>query len=64
MKELKTEDGTFHKENTGVNHFGFDTNEFENIAKSVGFKNIKIITLNNVIKPSKEYEMFLIVAQK
>ena len=64
LADLKTEDGTFHKENTGVFHFGFDVSEFENIAKDVGFKDIKIHTLNNVIKPWKEYEMFLFTAKK
>jgi cyclopropane fatty-acyl-phospholipid synthase-like methyltransferase len=64
LADLKIEDGTFHKEDTGVHHFGFDTNSFKEIGKSVGFKNIKIYTLDNVVKPWKEYEMFLFVAQK
>jgi len=64
LSDLDTEDGTFHKEDTGVFHFGFDRDEFLNIAKKVGFKNLKIQTVGNVIKPYGEYGVFLLTGRK
>ncbi len=64
LSDLDTEDGTFHKEDTGVYHFGFNRNEFINIAESVGFKDVKIQTVGNVIKPYGEYGVFLMTAIK
>lgn len=64
ISDLDTEDGTFHKEDTGVYHFGFDREEFLNIAKEVGFTNLKIQTVGNVIKPHGEYGVFLLTGTK
>jgi hypothetical protein len=58
------EDGTFHKEDTGVFHFGFDRDMFVNTAKSVGFKDVKIQTVGLVEKPWGKYPVFLLTAYK
>lgn len=50
LSDLDTEDGSFHKEDTGVFHFGFDREEFLNLAKRAGFKNLKIQTAGLVEK--------------
>ena len=42
ISDLDTEDGSFHTEDTGVFHFGFDRTTFLNIAVAAGFKNVKI----------------------
>jgi len=64
LSDLDIEDGTFHKEDSGVYHFGFNREEFLNIAKEVGFKNLKIQTVGNVIKPYGEYGVFLLTGTK
>ena len=64
LSDLDKEDGTFHQEDTGVYHLGFDRNEFMNITKEVGFKNLKIHTVGNVIKPYGEYPVFLLTGNK
>ena len=64
LADLDLEDGTFHKEDTGVFHFGFNRNEFKQLAKKAGFRNIKIQTVGNVIKPYGEYSVFLLTANK
>jgi len=64
LSDLDTEDGTFHREDTGVYHFGFDREAFLNIAKEVGFKNLKIQTVGKVIKPYGEYGVFLLTGTK
>jgi len=64
LADLDLEDGTFHKEDTGVFHFGFDRDKFKYLAEIAGFKNIKIQTVGNVIKPYGEYSIFLLTANK
>lgn len=64
LADLDSEDGTFHKEDTGVFHFGFDRDWIVDIAKSVGFKNVKIQTVANVLKPYGEYPVFLLSGTK
>ncbi len=64
LADLDTEDGSFHKVNTGVHHLGFDRDEFIKIAKSVGFKNLKTQTVGLVEKPYGKYSVFLLTGMK
>ncbi|MEN8186064.1 MAG: class I SAM-dependent methyltransferase [Bacteroidota bacterium] len=64
LSDLDKEDGTFHKADTGVFHHGFDRDEFVNIAKSVGFKNLKIQTVGLVEKPYGKYPVFLLTGNR
>ena len=64
ISDLDTEDGTFHTEDTGVFHFGFDRKEFQNKAIAAGFKNVKIITASIDEKPHGNYPVFLLTGNK
>jgi len=64
LADLDSEDGTFHSDNEGVFHFGFDRDVLENIAKKVGFKEVKFYTANTIEKPQATYTVFLITAKK
>ena len=64
LADLDSEDGSFHSDNTGVEHFGFDFKELSNIAKEVGFRDIKIEYANSINKPNREYRVNLLVAKK
>jgi cyclopropane fatty-acyl-phospholipid synthase-like methyltransferase len=64
LSDLDTEDGTFHKEDTGVYHFGFDRDKFLQSAKKAGFKNLKIQTVGDVIKPYGAYGVFLLTGER
>lgn len=64
LSDLDKEDGSFHKEDTGVFHFGFDRDEFVGMAKSAGFKNLKIQTVGLVEKPYGKYPVFLLTGSK
>ena len=64
LADLETEDGSFHTDDTGVFHFGFDKAEFLNIAKKVGFKDLKIETISVSSKPHGEYPIFLLTGRK
>lgn len=64
IADLDSEDGTFHGDNTGVFHFGFDRDKLEAIAKEVGFKNIKFETANTIEKPNGTFTVFAMTATK
>jgi len=64
LADLESEDGTFHSEDTGVCHFGFDKDEFANLAREVGFVDIEIERVSIIKKPHQEFGVFLMVAKK
>ena len=45
-----SEDGSFHSNNTGVYHHGFDRKMLAGIAKEAGFENIHFETANIIEK--------------
>ncbi len=64
IADLELEDGSFHSDNMGVFHFGFDTEELRSVAARSGFKDIEISQVNTIKKPHKEYGVFLLTAIK
>ena len=64
IADLDKEDGTFHSVDTGVEHFGFDRDEFKNWLKEAGFKDIKIEDAATISKPHKDFTLFLLTAIK
>lgn len=64
IADLDKEDGSFHSEDTGVFHDGFDRNEFLSIAKNAGFRDLKIQTASIMNKPTGNYPVFLLTGKK
>ncbi len=64
LADLEPENGTFHNEDMGVFHFGFDKEEFLNYAKEAGFIELKIQTVSIAQKPYGEYPIFLLTGRK
>ena len=64
IADLDSEDGSFHSDNTGVYHYGFDRKELEEIAKEVGFSNITFETASIIEKPQCDFSVFLMTAVK
>ncbi len=64
IADLETEDGTFHSDNTGVFHFGFDKKKLIKIAQESGFKNVRFDNINTIKKPEKDFGIFLLSAIK
>jgi len=64
IADLESEDGTFHSDNAGVFHFGFDNKELYEVVKNSGFNNIKIENINTINKPNREFGVFLLTATK
>jgi cyclopropane fatty-acyl-phospholipid synthase-like methyltransferase len=64
IADLDKEDGSFHSEDTGVFHFGFDRNEFMKIAANAGFKDLKIETASTIDKETGKFPVFLLTGKK
>ena len=64
IADLKTEDGTFHGDNTGVEYFGFDINEIKSYFEEVKLKDINLDLLESINKPHKTYDVFYVMAKK
>jgi len=64
LADLETEDGSFHTDDTGVHHFGFDKDMFLSIAQKVGFKDLKIKTISVASKPHGDFPIFLLTGRK
>ena len=64
LADLDTEDGSFHSDNAGVFHYGFNRKLLENIAKEVGFKEITFDLASTINKPQATFTVFLMTAVK
>ncbi|MDE1891483.1 MAG: class I SAM-dependent methyltransferase [Betaproteobacteria bacterium] len=66
--DLDSEDGSFHSDNTGVFHYGFDRNMLKTYCEQAGFVNITDRTATTIIKEvdgqEKSFPIFLVCATK
>lgn len=62
ISDLDLEDGSFHTEDTGVYHSGFDRGEFARFATEAGFRMVKISSVSVVHKPQGDFPVFLLTA--
>ena len=64
IADLDAEDGSFHSEDTGVFHSGFDRKKLVAIAEEAGFRNIDVTTASVISKPQGDYPVFLLTATR
>jgi cyclopropane fatty-acyl-phospholipid synthase-like methyltransferase len=64
IADLYTEDGSFHSDNAGVHHFGFEEEFLLQCAKKAGFEDISCQEVSVAKKPHKEFSIFLLTARK
>ena len=64
IADLESEDGTFHSDNIGVFHFGFDKATLVSIVQECGFKDLKFENINTINKPHRDFGVFLLTATK
>lgn len=64
LADLDSEDGSFHSDNTGVFHHGFDRKTLEEEAKKAGFTEIGFELANTITKPHREFTVFLMTGHK
>jgi 2-polyprenyl-3-methyl-5-hydroxy-6-metoxy-1,4-benzoquinol methylase len=67
--DLDTEDGSFHGDNTGVFHLGFDRDALRDLLLAAGFKQVQATTATLVRKEiegqgAREFPIFLITASR
>ena len=67
--DLDAEDGSFHGDNTGVFHLGFDRDHLKKLLLAAGFRDIRGTTATTMMrdiegKGEKAFPVFLIVARK
>lgn len=64
IADLDSEDGSFHGDNTGVFHYGFDRHLLAKSAQEVGFKDVTFSLANIISKPHADFTVFLMTAVK
>ncbi len=64
IADLDSEDGSFHSEDTGVHHFGFDREELKRIVSDAGFEKIHFETASIIKKPHRDFPIFLMTSFK
>jgi putative AdoMet-dependent methyltransferase len=62
ISDLDAEDGSFHTEDTGVFHQGFDREEIARAAFEAGFQSVNVSSASVVHKPQGDFEVFLLTA--
>ncbi len=64
IADLDSEDGSFHSDNTGVFHYGFDRHLLAEHAQKAGFKDVTFSLASTISKPHAEFTVFLMTAVK
>lgn len=64
IADLDTEDGSFHSDNAGVFHHGFERETLERQAKEAGFREIGFELASTISKPQSEFTVFLMTGLK
>jgi 2-polyprenyl-3-methyl-5-hydroxy-6-metoxy-1,4-benzoquinol methylase len=66
--DLDAEDGSFHGDNTGVFHFGFDREHLKKLLRETGFQDIRDTTATTMMRDTeagkRAFPVFLISAKK
>ncbi|MFO1194682.1 MAG: class I SAM-dependent methyltransferase [Rhodoferax sp.] len=60
IADLDQEDGSFHTEDTGVHHLGFDRAAIAASATGAGFRQVQVTTASVVQKGGRGYPIFLL----
>ncbi len=64
IADLDSEDGSFHSDNNGVFHYGFDRHLLAQHAKEAGFKDVTFSLASTISKPHADFTVFLMTAVK
>jgi 2-polyprenyl-3-methyl-5-hydroxy-6-metoxy-1,4-benzoquinol methylase len=69
ISDLDREDGSFHGDNTGVLHFGFDRQHLKGLLEKAGFREVRDVTAAAVEKEiegkgKRTFTVFLIIGKK
>jgi len=62
LADLDREDGSFHSQDTGVHHPGFEREALCQIARAAGFREVSIQSASTLHKHDRDYGVFLLTA--
>ena len=63
LADLVSEDGSFHSDNEGVFHYGFNTDHLIKLAEEAGFTEVQVHHASTIQKPHRNFEVFLLTAK-
>ncbi len=64
LADLEREDGSFHREDTGVHHHGFDEGQLDAEAIAAGFSDVCSATVTVMDRDGKAFPVFLLTARR
>jgi ubiquinone/menaquinone biosynthesis C-methylase UbiE len=69
IADLDSDEGEFHRDKTGVVHFGFDRTEMRRLLIAGGFQDVRDVTAASVVRKSsdgrsREFTVFLMIGRK
>lgn len=64
IADLDREDGSFHSEDTGVFHHGFEREAIARLASDAGFVSVQLDAASVLRKPQGDYSIFLLTARR
>jgi len=64
LADLDIEDGSFHNDNNGVFHYGFDRHKLADYAVEAGFHDVTFSIAGTIKKPHRDFSVFLMTAKK
>lgn len=64
IADLNKEDGSFHNEDTGVFHSGFDRESIISAAVQAGFERVEVVPASAIERNDRTYPVFLLVASR
>ncbi len=69
IADLDSDGGDFHRDKTGVVHFGFDRAEMRRLFTAGGFQDVRDVTSASVVKDlsdgrSREFTVFVMIGRK
>jgi ubiquinone/menaquinone biosynthesis C-methylase UbiE len=69
VADLDKEDGSFHGDNTGVYHLGFERTAVKELLEEIGFCQVRALTAASMVKEiagkgDREFTVFLITGRK
>lgn len=65
LADLDSEDGSFHSEDAeGIHHHGFDRSELMDVARSVGFKDVRTRTALTIEDEDRAFPVFLLIGRR
>ena len=64
LADLEAEDGTFHADNDGIHHFGFERTALAAAAAVAGFTDARVVTATEIEKDGRIYPVVLLLGTR